>query len=376
MRICHSGMPFHVSKNNTSFDYQENLIMSTIILKGNIIHTPTPHAFECIAHGYLVSVDNRIQGVYQTLPEQYRSFPVRDYKDQIIIPGLCDMHVHAPQFVYRGLGLDMQLMDWLNTYAFPTEARFADLNYAKVYYEAFVKAMAQNGTTRAVIFGTLHAPATKLLMDLLEQYKIAAYVGKINMDTLSPDYLCETPEASLRDTEQWILDTMDRYHYVKPAITPRFIPTCSTPVLEGLGKLAEKYQLPIHSHISEDVGEMNVVRERYPEYATDGEVYDHFHLLDDKTVMAHFIYATDEEMDLIRERGVTIAHCPQSNVNVAGGIAPIRRMLRKGIRVGLGSDIAGGYSLCLLRAMAESVYISKLRWLDSGKPTNKKSRGK
>ena len=341
--------------------------MSTIILKGNIIHTPTKDKFDCIPHGYLVAVNNEIKGIYTELPEEYRHFPVMDYQDQLIIPGLCDMHVHAPQFVYRGLGLDLQLMNWLNNYAFPTEARFADLSYAKVYYEAFADAMAKNGTTRALIFGTLHVPATRLLMEILEKKHIAAYVGKINMDTMSPEYLCETPTQSIADTERWILDTKDRFHYVKPAITPRFIPTCSSEVLEGLGDLAMKYNLPIHSHLSEDIGEMQIVRERYPEYDNDGDVYDHFHLFDNKTVMAHFIYPTEHELELVRDRGVTIAHCPQSNGNVSAGIPPIRRMLDMGIKVGLGSDIAGGYSICIFRAMADAVYLSKLKWLESKK---------
>ena len=182
-------------------------------------------------------------------------------------------------------------------------------------------------------------PATEILMEVLEAKRIGAYVGKINMDTLSPDYLCETPAQSLADTERWIVDTKERFRLVKPAITPRFIPTCSTEVLDGLGKLAQKYQLPVHSHLSEDLGEMAVVRERYPQFDNDGDVYDHFGLFTDHTVMAHFVYPTDHELELTRDRGVTIAHCPQSNGNVAAGMPPIRRMLDMGIRVGLGSDM-------------------------------------
>lgn len=341
--------------------------MSTIILKGNIIHTPSKDQFSCTPGGYVVSVDNEVKGVFSQLPEEYAGLPVMDYGDCLIIPGLCDMHVHAPQFVYRGLGLDLQLMDWLNRYAFPTEARFQDPEYARIYYDAFADALAKNGTTRAVVFGTIHVPATEILMESLERRRIAAYVGKINMDTLSPDYLCETPQQSLADTERWILDTKDRFKLVKPAVTPRFIPTCSSEVLEGLGGLAGKYGLPVHSHLSEDLGEMAVVRERYPQYDNDGDVYDHFGLFTDHTVMAHFVYPTDHELELTRDRGVTIAHCPQSNGNVAAGMPPIHRMMNMGIRVGLGSDIAGGYSVCILRAMADAVYLSKLKWLESGK---------
>lgn len=341
--------------------------MNPVILHGTIVHTPTKEVFDCHPDSYLISEDGKVTGIFQELPEKYKNVPVLDYGNSLILPGLCDMHVHAPQFVYRGLGIDLQLMDWLDRYAFPTEARFADLSYAKVYYEAFADALAKNGTTRAVIFGTLHAPATELLMEILEKKKIGAYVGKINMDTLSPDYLCETPKQSLADTRKWIEDTKDQFRFVKPAVTPRFIPTCSTSVLEGLGKLAQEFDLPVHSHISEDLGEMSIVRDRYPQYDNDGDVYDHFGLLTSHTVMAHFIYPTLHEMELIKERGVTIAHCPQSNGNVAAGIPPIRQMLDLGVKVGLGSDIAGGYSVSIFRAMSEAVYLSKLQWLRSEK---------
>ena len=341
--------------------------MNPVILHGTIVHTPTKEVYDCHPDSYLISEGGKVTGIFQELPEKYKNVPVLDYGNSLILPGLCDMHVHAPQFVYRGLGIDLQLMEWLDRYAFPTEARFANLSYARIYYEAFADALAKNGTTRAVIFGTLHAPATELLMEILEKKKIGAYVGKINMDTLSPDYLCETPKQSLADTRKWIEDTKDRFHLVKPAVTPRFIPTCSTSVLEGLGKLAQEFDLPVHSHISEDLGEMSIVRDRYPQYDNDGDVYDHFGLLTSHTVMAHFIYPTRHEMELIKERGVTIAHCPQSNGNVAAGIPPIRQMLDLGVKVGLGSDIAGGYSVSIFRAMSEAVYLSKLQWLRSEK---------
>ena len=337
------------------------------ILKGNIIHTPDSSKLSCHPNSYLVAEDDQIAGIFRELPEKYADVPVSDYGDRLIIPGLCDMHVHAPQFVYRGLGLDLQLMDWLNKYAFPTEARFADENYARIYYKAFADEMAKSGTTRAVVFGTLHVPATEILMEELNERGVAAFVGKVNMDTLSPDYLCETAEQSLLDTERWIVETADRYPLVRPAITPRFIPTCSTEVLEGLGRLAEKYKVPVHSHISEDLGEMSVVRERYPDIPTDGEVYDRFGLLGGRTVMAHFLYPTKEEMALVAERGVTIVHCPQSHGNVAAGFSPLRKMLKAGVKVALGSDIAGGCSIGILRAMSDAIYMSKLQWLLSGK---------
>lgn len=342
-------------------------IMSIVIVKGNIIHTPDKDRFECVKDGYLIAEDNCIKGVFETLPEQYREVPVEDYKDCIIMPGMYDLHVHAPQFVYRGLGLDLQLMQWLDQYAFPTEARFADLEYAKIYYKAFAECLRKNGTARAAVFSTIHVPSTELLMDLMEKERVGGFVGKINMDTLSPDFLCENSRQSIQDTEQWLLNNMEKRSLVKPAVTPRFIPTCTTEVLEGLGELVEKYHVPVHSHISEDLGEMEIVRQRYPEYDHDGAVYDHFGLLTNQTVMAHFVYPTQEEMELMRDRNCIIAHCPQSNGNVAAGIPPIRKMLNLGVRVGLGSDLAGGYSPCIFRAMSEAIYLSKLKWLETGK---------
>ncbi len=341
--------------------------MQTTIIKGNIIHTPVFGKLSCHPNSYLVAEDNQIRGIFSELPEPYQGAAVRDYGDALVLPGLVDMHVHAPQFVYRGLGLDLQLMDWLDTYAFPAEARFADLDYARIQYEAFADAMAAAGTTRAVVFGTLHVPGTELLMEILESRRIAAYVGKVNMDTLSPDYLCETAKQSLADTRQWLEDTKDRFELVKPAITPRFIPTCTTPLLKGLGELAVEYNVPIQSHISEDLGEMEVSRGRYPQYDNDGDVYDSFGLLTDRTMMAHFIYSTDHERELLAERGVTVACCAQSHGNVAAGITATRKMLEAGVKVGLGSDIAGGCSIGMFRSMSDAIYMSKLRYLESGK---------
>ncbi|MGB4660663.1 MAG: amidohydrolase family protein [Mobilitalea sp.] len=337
------------------------------ILKGNIIHAPT--SYEILYHpsSYLIAEGNRTIGIFDRIPTAYAEEPITDYGDSLIIPGLCDLHVHAPQFVYRGLGLDMQLMQWLDTYAFPTEAKFSDISYAKEYYEAFTSTLAKYGTTRAVVFATIHPESTELLMDLFEKYRIAGYIGKVNMDTFSPEHLSETTEGSLADTRKWIERTINKYTLVKPAITPRFIPTCTTELLRGLSELAAEFNLPVQSHISEDYGEMEIVRERYPEFETDGDVYHHFNLLSHQTVMAHLIHPNTSEMDLMRDKQVMIAHCPESNTNLAGGIAPVKRMLIHQINVGLGTDIGGGHSPSILRGMSEALMISKLRWLEDNK---------
>lgn len=341
--------------------------MSTVILKGNIIHTPTMEKFECARGGYVVAVDNEVKGVFETLPEEYADHPVQDYGDCLIMPGMCDTHLHASQFAYRGLGLDMQLMEWLNVYAFPFESKYEDREYAEIYYDAFANALAANGTTRAIIFSSKHVEGTEVLMDALERHKVASIVGKVNMDTFCPDYICEDTQQSIKDTEEWILRTKDKYKYVKPSVSPRFIPTCTSEVLKACGEFAKKYDLPVHTHSTEDLGEIEVSLSKHPEFETDSDIYDSFGLLTDKTVLAHFIYANEHEMDLIKERGCTIAICAQSHGNVAAGVPPTRKMIEKGIKLGLGSDIAGGYSVNIWRAMADAVYLSKIRYLESNK---------
>lgn len=341
--------------------------MSALILKGNIIHTPTKDKFECFENSYLISKDNKIIGIFDKLPEEYKDEYVYDYSNKLIIPGLSDLHVHASQYAYCGLGIDLQLMDWLGTYAFPVESKYSDSEYAKAYYEAFAENMAKNGTTRAVVFATKHVEGTELLMQIMEKHKIAGYVGKVNMDMFCPDYICEDTKQSIEDTERWIKDTLGKYKFVTPAITPRFLPTCTAEVLDAMGKMAKKYNLNIHTHCSEDIGEIEISLGRFNTYETDGHVYDSFGLLTDKTVLAHFIFPTQSEMELMRDRGVTIAHCPQSNGNVRAGVPPIRQLMNLGVKVGLGSDIAGGYSMSIFRAMADAEYLSKIRWMETNK---------
>lgn len=341
--------------------------MNTVIIKGNIVHTPTMDKFECFSDSYLITENNSVVGVFKDLPEKYQGHSIDDFGDSLVVPGFCDLHVHAPQFVFRGLGLDMQLMDWLNTYTFPTENKFSDLSFAANYYEAFANALEVNGTTSAVIFATIHVDSTVLLMDILEKHKIRSFVGKVNMDTLCPDYLCEDTKKSLEDAERWINEVLNKYKFVKPIVTPRFIPTCSSDLLYGVGQIAKQYGLKIQSHCSEDLGQIELSRKRYPDINSDGEVYDSFGLFNDNTVMAHFIFPTEEEVKLAKENGVHIAYCPQSHGNVRAGVSRIRRLLNNGIKVGLGSDIAAGYSVSMFRAMSDAEYMSKINWIETNR---------
>ena len=313
----------------------------------------------------MVCEDGRSAGVYKELPQIYAGFPLTDYGDRMIVPGLTDLHIHGPQYPFRGLGMDLELLDWLNTRTFPEEARYSDREYARNAYRIFAEDMKRGGTTRACIFGTLHREATVELMDLMEATGLKTMVGKVNMDRNCPDFLVEeSAEASLRETRLWLEEIKGRYSNTQPILTPRFIPTCTDELMEKLKGLQKQYGLPVQSHLSETMGEIAWVKELCPWSECYGDVYDHFGLFggDVKTIMAHCVWSGEEETERLRERGVYVAHCPQSNTNLSSGIAPVRRYLDQELKVGLGTDVAGGSSASVFRAMADAIQVSKLRW--------------
>lgn len=336
-----------------------------MVLKGNIVYSVVPEKMEICENGYLVYDNGVVQGVYAELPEQYANDEIEDYGDKLIIPGLVDLHIHAPQYAFRGLGMDMELLDWLNTNTFPEESKMKDLEYAKKSYGTFVENLKKSATTRAVVFATLHRPATNLLMDMLEEAGLATMVGKVNMDRNSPDYLCETTEESAAETAAWLKDVMAKgYKNTLPILTPRFTPTCTDELMEELKKLQVEYNLPMQSHLSENFSEIAWVKELCPWSECYGDAYDHFGMFgkDCKTVMAHCVHSTDIEVEKMKENGVFIAHCPESNINLSSGVAPIRRYLKLGMNVGLGSDVAAGSTENMFTAMAYAVQASKMRW--------------
>ena len=348
---------------------------SIFILKGNIVYSRSAEELEICEHGYLVCENGRVKGVYQTLPFVYGGIPITDYEDRLIIPGLVDLHVHAPQYTYRGLAMDMELLEWLETNTFPEEAKFRETEYAKKAYRIFVDRMRRSATTRACIFATVHREATLLLMDMLEEAGLNTMVGKVNMDRNCPDYLREeSAEASASETVEWIKDVLHKkYKHTRPILTPRFTPSCTDDLMERLKMIQMRYELPLQSHLSENPGEISWVKELCPWSEFYGDAYDKFGLFgsDCPTIMAHCVYSDEKEIARMKENGVYIAHCPESNMNIASGVAPVRRFLAEGLHVGMGSDVAGGSTESIFTAMAHAIQASKLRWRlldDSLKP--------
>jgi len=343
----------------------ENL--SKFLVKGTFIDTITKDEFR-IRKGYILVEDGLTKDFSEENPD--KSLKLFDYTDKLIIPGLSDLHIHAPQYPNMGLGMDLELLGWLDTYTFPEESKFKDPEYAKKIYQTFVDDLAKSATTRASIFATLHTDVTLLLMDLLEQKKICAYVGKVGMDRNCPDFYIE--KNGKEETKRFVEECEKRnYKFVKPIITPRFTISCTDEYMEYMGKLAKEHNIPVQSHLSENLGEIDFVKQLRPNDKFYAESYDKSGLFgkEVKTVMAHCVHCPKEEKELIKKNGVYIAHCPTSNSNLSSGICPAGEFLREGYNIGLGSDVSGGHTLDLFEVIRHAIEMSKmhLRYIDLNK---------
>ena len=341
----------------------------SFVIKGNLCQTKIPGALDLHEKAFAVCVDGRSKGVFETLPEEYADLPLYDYGDALVFPGMVDLHVHAPQYAFRGMCMDLELMDWLNQYTFPEEEKYEDLEYAKKAYGMFVEALKKGATTRSCIFATRHRYATELLMQLMEDSGLVSYVGKVNMDREASKALTEeSAEMSAYATFGWINATKDKFENTKPILTPRFIPCCTDKLMEELRQIQMAYGIPVQSHLSESKGEIDFVKFLRPDNPFYGDSYNEYDLFgknddigtDVKTVMAHCVWSTDEEVELMQKNGVFVAHCPASNMNLTSGIAPIRKYLDIGLHIGLGSDVAGGHSDSIFRAITDAIQVSKM----------------
>lgn len=333
-------------------------------LHGDIIFTATPERFSTYPQHYLVCTCGTIHGIYPEIPAPLTGIPVQELGHRLILPGFVDLHTHAPQFNQIGLGMDDTLLDWLAHYTFPEEQHFSRPDYAAAVYSAFVDTLAACGTTRCALFATIHKDTCQLLLQLLQQKGIGAFLGKVCMDTNAPDYLLEDTHTALQDVETMLAAWPDN-PLVKPIITPRFAPTSSRALLHGLGRLALKYQLPVQSHLAETTSELQWVAELFPECSSYADVYDTYHLFGDTpTLMAHCIHLKEKEIRTMCDKKVFAVHCPDSNLNLASGLMPARQLLEAGVPLGLGSDVGAGHTLFLPQAVIRAIQVSKLRSIE------------
>ena len=340
-------------------------MQTSFALKGLFIDTPVIGGLRT-REGYLVCEDGKVAGFYDTLPEAYAGISVHDCGDKLVIPGMSDLHLHASQYSYCGTAMDLELLEWLQNYTYPEEARYQDVAHARAYYEIFTRDLLHTATTRCAIFATIHPEGTFELMRQLDEAGLGAYVGKLNMDRNCPDFYSElTPENGAAETRRWLdMCKEANFQRVFPILTPRFTPSVTDAYMEKIGEISREYGVAMQSHLSENLSEIEWVKALCPDARHYADTYARYGLFGGEcpTIMAHCIYCPEEEDVLMKQNHVFIAHCPTSNENVIAGISPAARYLRQGYEIGLGSDVAGGHTLDLFAVMASAVQVSKLRW--------------
>ncbi|RLN53311.1 hypothetical protein BBJ29_000476 [Phytophthora kernoviae] len=311
-------------------------------VRGRVVHAPLRGEIELFEDAFLTidSATGRIICFHaQTQPEDLVLAATSSFlklsSDEFLMPGFVDTHVHAPQFQFMGTATDVPLMQWLDRYTFRVEQSFQDVAVATEWYTKLLDCMLAEGITTAQYFATIHVEATKKLADLVETRGQRGLVGLVSMDRNAPEtYVSSSTEQCLEDAEEFVKYVLEKKsELVKPVVTPRFVPTCSLELLRGLGALAAKYDVHVQSHIAESLDEEAFVESLHP--------------------------GRHSELDVMHRTGASIAHCPLSNFFFANGLLDVRKIFDKKVDIGLGTDIAGGYSPSMIRAIQTSVLTIK-----------------
>ena len=325
--------------------------------------TPLDQSYRFLEDGCLLFDDKSILycGEWSGRPEEAAAAELHELGSRFLLsPGFIDTHLHAPQLEMIG-SYGGHLLEWLERYTFPTEARFADPAHARVVATALFRELTRHGTVAALIFSTVHTEATTAFFEESDRVGFRGIIGKTMMDRNAPDVLLQSPDIAYHESKamigEWHGRGLQRY-----AITPRFAPTSTAGLLEAAGTLKKEFpDAYVHTHVSENPTEIAWVRELFPERSSYCDVYDHFGLLGPKTVLAHGVHLTTGERDLLAARQSKISHCPNSNLFLGSGLFPMNEIVKSRITFGLGSDIGAGTTPSQLNAMADAYKVQQVR---------------
>jgi guanine deaminase len=334
------------------------------LFRGTVVDTPedpfTGGAVRAEADGGLLVRDGVIveRGGFPELRRRHPGEDVVDLSGGLVLPGFVDTHVHFPQVRVIG-GLGMPLLDWLDRCALPEEARLADQQYARGVAADFVRGLAQAGTTTALVFGSHFAPAVDVLFAEAARVGLRVTSGLVVSDRLLREELLTTPERAHEEG----LALARRWHGVgrnRYAVTPRFSLSCKDELLESCGALlADVPGAWFTSHVNENNAEIAAVAALF-----DGcsylDTYDRHGLIGRRSVLAHNVHPTDDELKLLADRDAAVAHCPTSNAALGSGLFPLKRHLAAGVRVGLGSDVGAGNGFCLFKEGLQAYFVQQL----------------
>lgn len=333
------------------------------------IQSLVPQAHQITEHvryledGVLISENGHIKwfGPWQDAqPHLPEHIEIQHYPEQLIVPGFIDTHIHYPQTEMVG-AYGEQLLNWLNTYTFPTELQFKDAAYAQNIAHFFVQELLKNGTTTALVFCTVHPESVNALFEAAERIQMRLIAGKVLMDRHAPEDLCDTPQSAYEDSkaliEKWHAKGRALY-----AITPRFAPTSTPEQLEKAGQLKQEYpDVYVHTHLSENKDEIAWVKSLYPEQKGYLDVYHHYGLTGPRSVFAHCVHLEEDEWQCMHQTDSAIAFCPTSNLFLGSGLFPLKKTWEQGVKVGLGTDIGAGTSFNLLQTVNEAYKVQQLQ---------------
>lgn len=283
---------------------------------------------------------------------------VVDFGSSLICPGFVDAHVHLPQYVFAGLGAD-ELLGWLQKYTFPTESRFSDSSFARDVSRAFFSDLAALGTTTAAIYGTSHRTATDIAFDEADRAGVRAIIGMVLMERNGRNELHRNWAEVKNDCEELAERWCGTNPKLQFAITPRFAITCGEVMMRESAQIAKKHNLVIQTHLSENLNEIDFTRSLFPDAKDYTEIYERAGLLTSRTLLAHGIHLSKSERQRISSSGATIVHCATSNRYLQSGVFGYRECEADAVQIALGSDVAGGYELCMLHEMREALEASK-----------------
>ncbi len=327
-------------------------------------YAPEADCMRYLPDGLLIVENGKVKdlGNYEELHTKYADIAIADYGDRLIVSGFIDTHIHFPQTEMIA-SYGEQLLEWLSTYTFPTEQKFADRNYALEMAAIFLDELLRNGTTTALVFTAVFPQSTDAFFEEAQRRNLRMIAGKVMMDRNAPEFLRDTAASSYLETKQLIekWHKCDRLLY---AVTPRFAITSTSEQLTNAGKLlAEFPDVYLHTHLSENIKEVEAVAYIFPEGEGYLDVYDRAGLVGERSVFAHGVQLSDREFARLSAAKSAIAFCPTSNLFLGSGLFKIEKAKSREtpIKVGLGTDVGAGTSFSMLRTASTAYQVSQLR---------------
>lgn len=339
--------------------------MSNQAYRSRILHVTStdPLRYEYLVDGVLLVEDGKIKDIGPAERFSQAGFQLtvcQHEPDYLIVPGFIDTHVHSPQIDIVG-SYGEQLLDWLNKYTFPAEARYADVAYAATSTVAFLDGLLDAGTTTALVFSTSHLQATDQLFEAANKKGMRLIAGKVLMDQNAPLEILDTAVGGVADSETLI----NKWHgkgRLGYAITPRFAGSSSAQQLRLAGELHKKYpDTWVQTHLSENRDELDWVSKIHPDTSDYLNAYEKYELVGERSVFAHCIHLTQSERGRLAEAGGKVAFCPSSNMFLGSGLLDLEQLKREKIAVSLATDVGAGTSLSMLRTMGDAYKVCQLR---------------